>query len=84
MGCSKSRSKREVHSDKCQSLETSVTDQINNLTSCLKELDTEGQTKPKVRENEITKMRAEISEVVTKKKIERIKENKSIKKHKHN
>ena len=65
-------------------LETSVTDQINNLTSCLKELDTEGQMKPKVRENEITKMRAEISEVVTKKKIERIKENKSIKKHKHN
>ena len=36
--------------------------------------------KPKVRENEITKRRAERSEVVTKKKIERIKENKSIKK----
>ena len=34
--------------------------------------------KPKVRENEITKRRAERSEVVTKKKIERIKENKSI------
>jgi len=33
-----------------------------------------------VRENEITKMRAEMSKVVNKKKIERIKENKSIKK----
>lgn len=36
----------------------------------------------KVRENEITKRRAERSEVVTKKEIERIKENKSIKKKK--
>ena len=41
---------------------------------------TRNRRKPKVRENEITKMRAEISEVVAKRKIGRIEENRSIKK----
>ena len=47
--------------------------QINNLTSHLKELDKEGQRKPKVsRRKEIIKMRADINEIETKKTIAKI------------
>ena len=47
--------------------------QINNLTSHLKELEKEEQTKPKVsRRKEIIKIRAEINEIETKKTIAKI------------
>ena len=52
--------------------------QINNLTLHLKELDKEGQTKPKVsRRKEIIKIRAEINEIETKKTIAKINKTKS-------
>ena len=52
--------------------------QINNLTLHLKELEKEGQTKPKVsRRKEIIKIRAKINEIETKKKIEKINETES-------
>ena len=63
MGCSKSSSKREVHSDKCLHLKKGRL-QINNLTLYPKELEKEEQTKPKVsRREKITKIRAEINEI---------------------
>ena len=44
--------------------------QINNLTLHLKELEKEEQTKPKLsRRKEIIKIRAEINEIETKKRI---------------
>ena len=47
--------------------------QINNLTLHLKELEKEGQTKPKVsRRKEIIKIWAEINEIETKKTIAKI------------
>ena len=56
MGCSKSTSKREIHSNKHLHHGKSK-DQINNLTLHLKELEKE-QTKPKAsRRKEITKIR---------------------------
>ena len=52
--------------------------QINNLTLCLKELEKEEQTKPKVsRRKEIIKIRAEINEIETKKTIAMINKTKS-------
>ena len=49
--------------------------QINNLTSHLKQLEKEEQTKPKVsRRKEIIKIRAEINEIETKKTIAKINE----------
>ena len=52
--------------------------QINNLTLHLKQLEKEEQTKPKVgRRKEIIKIRAEINEIETKKKIAKINETKS-------
>ena len=52
--------------------------QINNLTLCLKELEKEEQTKPKVsRRKEIIKIRAEINEIETKKTIAKINKTKS-------
>ena len=52
--------------------------QINNLTLHLKELEKEEQTKPKVsRRKEIIKVRAEITEIETKKRIAKINETKS-------
>ena len=52
--------------------------QINNLTLHLKELEKEEQTKPKVsRRKEITKNRAEINEIETKKTIAKINKTKS-------
>ena len=52
--------------------------QINNLTLHLKELEKEEQTKPKVRRRkEIIKIRAEITEIETKKKIAKINKTKS-------
>ena len=59
MGCSKSSSKREVCSDKC--LLQEVRKVSNNLTLHLKELGKEEQMKPKVKREEITKVRAEIN-----------------------
>ena len=67
MGCSKSSSKREVYSNPILPQETS---QINNLNLHLKELEKVEQTKPKIsRRTEIIKIRAEISEIETKKTI---------------
>ena len=52
--------------------------QINNLTLHLKELEKEEQTNPKVsRRKEIIKIRAEISEIETKKTIAKINKTKS-------
>ena len=52
--------------------------QINNLTLHLKQLEKEEQTKPKVSiRKEIIKIRAEINEIETKKKITKINETKS-------
>ena len=52
--------------------------QINNLTLHLKELEKEGQTKPKVsRRKEILKIRAEINEIETKKTIAKSNKTKS-------
>ena len=52
--------------------------QINNLTLYLKQLEKEEQTKPKVsRRKEFIKTRSEISEIETKKTIEKINEIKS-------
>ena len=49
-----------------------------NLTLCLKELEKEEQTKPKVsRRKEIIKVRAEINEVEAKKTIANINKTKS-------
>ena len=54
------------------------TSQINNLTLHLKELEKEEQTKPKVsRKKEIINIRAEISEIETKKTIAKINKTKS-------
>ena len=52
--------------------------QINKLTLHLKQLEREGQTRPKVsRRKEIIKIRAEINEIETKKTTEKINETKS-------
>ena len=80
MGHSKSSSKRDVYSITSlpQKQEKS---QINNLTLYLKQLEKEEHTKPKVsRRKEITKFRAEINEIETKKPtktIEKTNETKS-------
>ena len=51
---------------------------MNNLTLHLKQLEEEGQTKPKVsRREEIREIRAEINEIEKKKTIEKINETKS-------
>ena len=76
MGCSKSTSKREFYSNIILLQETS---QINNLTSYLKQLEKEEQTKPKVsrKEKKIIKIRAEINETEMKKIVARINKTKS-------
>ena len=52
--------------------------QINNLTQHLKQLEKEGQRKPKVsRRKEIIKTRAEINEIETKKTTAKINKTKS-------
>ena len=52
--------------------------QLNNLTLHLKELEKEQQTKPKVsRRKDIVKIRAEINEIETKKRIAKINKTKS-------
>ena len=52
--------------------------QINNLTLCLKELEKEEKTKPKVsRRKEIIKIRAETNEIEMKKIIAKINKTKS-------
>ena len=75
MGCSKSHSKRKVYSNTSPPQETRKS--LNNLTLRLKQLKRE-QTKLKVsRRKEIIKIRAESSEIETKKPIEMINETKS-------
>ena len=60
MGCSKSISKREDHSDKC--LHQEGISKINNRTLHLKELENEEQIKPKCsRIKKLTNIRAEIN-----------------------
>ena len=77
MGCSKSRSKREVHSDTGLSQETR---KISNkqLNLHLKELEKQEETKPKVsRRKEIIKIREKINEIEIKETIEKINKTKS-------
>ena len=68
MGCSKSSSKREVHSNSSSPQETR---KISNcLTLHLKQLEKEKQRKPKIsRRKEIIKIREEINEIERKKTI---------------
>ena len=76
MGCSKSNSKREVYSNTILPQETIKIS--NKLTLHLKELEKEEQTKPKIRRRkEITKIRAEIHEIESRKTLEKINVNKS-------
>ena len=76
MGCSKSSSKWEGHSNTVLTQETRKI--TNNLTLHLKQLDKEEQTEPIVsRRKEIIKIRAEINGIETKKTIEKINETKS-------
>ena len=77
MGCSKSSSKREVYSYTSLPQETrKISNKQSNVN--LKELEKEKQTKPKVsRRKEIIKIRAEISEIETKKTIAKINKTKS-------
>ena len=75
MQCSKSSSKREVHSNKCLPQEIRKVWR-NSLTLHLKELEEEMKSKVS-RRKEITKVRAEINELETKKTIENINKNKS-------
>ena len=71
MGCSKSSSKREVHSNLISPQETRKIS--NNLTLHLKQLEKEEQRKPKVgRRKEIIKIRAEINEIEMKKTAAKI------------
>ena len=52
--------------------------QINNLTSHLKHLEKEEQTKPKIsRKKEIIKIRTEINNIETKRTVKKISETKS-------
>ena len=75
IGCSKSSSKKEVNSNTILSQEKF---EINNLTSHLKQLEKEEQTKPKIsRRKEIVNIRVEINEIETKKTIAKINETKS-------
>ena len=68
MGCTKSSSKRKVYSSKILPQKTRKIS--NNLTLHQKELEKEEQTKPNVnRREEIIKIRSEINEIETKKKI---------------
>ena len=60
MGCSKSTSGREVHSDKCLPQETRKVS--NNLNLHLKELEKE-QVKLQVSRRKERKIRAEINEI---------------------
>ena len=65
-GCSKSSSKKEVYSN---TILPQGTFEINNLTSQLKKLEKEEQTKPKIsRRKEIMEIRAELSEIRLKRK----------------
>ena len=69
VGCSKSNSKREVHSNTGLPRETRKI-QINNLTYHLKELEKEEQTKPEVsRRKKIINIREEINKMEIKKTI---------------
>ena len=77
MGCSKSRSKRDVYSNTSLPQETSKSSN-KHLTLRLKQLEREEQTRLKVnRRKEIIKIRAEISEIEMKKTIEKINKIKS-------
>ena len=61
MGCSKSSSKREVHSNRCLP-QKNKKNQIKSIILHLKDIEKEEQTKPKVSRSEgITKIRAEIN-----------------------
>ena len=76
MGCSKSSSKREVHSNSTSPQETRKIS--NNPTLHLKKLEKEEQRKPKIsRSKEIIKIRAEINEIETKKTTAKINKTKS-------
>ena len=74
-GCSKSSSKKEVYSNTILPQEKF---EIDNLTSHLKQLEKEEQTKPKIsRRKEIINIIVEINDIETKKTIAKINETKS-------
>ena len=76
MGCSKSSSKRDVHSNSSSPQETRKIS--NNLTLHLKQVEKEEQGKPKVsRRKEIITIRTKINEIETKKTIAEINKTKS-------
>ena len=69
-------SKKDIYSDPAY-LRKQEKSQINNLILCLKQLEQEEQTKPKVcRRKEIIKIRAEINEIKMKKTRAKINETK--------
>ena len=79
MGCSKSRSEREIYSDVSLSQEIrKISNKQTNLS--LKQLEKEEQTEPKLSlflRKEIIKIRAKINEIGTKKTIAKFNETKS-------
>ena len=76
MGCSKSRSKREVYGN--TSLPQETRKSSNKQANFTSKAAREKRTGPKVsRRKEIIKIRAEINEIETKKTIEKINETKS-------
>ena len=75
IGCSKSSSNKEVNSNTILPQEKF---EINNLTSHLKQLEKEEQTKPKIsRRKETMNNKVEINEIETKKTIAKIDETQS-------
>ena len=80
MGCSKSRSKRKVYIAIQAYLGKQEKAQVNKLlTLCLKQLEREEQTRPKVsRRKEIIKIRAEVNRTETKKITEKVNETKLV------
>ena len=76
MGHWESSLQREIHSITVLPRETRIIS--NSLTLHLKKLETEQQTKPKgIRRKELMKIRAEISEIESKKLVQNINESQS-------
>ena len=77
MGHSKGSPEREVHSNTGLPNKDRIS-QINNLTQHLQELEEQQQTKPRVsRRKEITKIRAELTDIETERTIQRINNSRS-------
>ena len=77
MGHSKGSPEREVHTIQA-CLQKIETFQINNLTLCLQELEEQQQRQPRAStRKEITKIRAELNDIETKRTILKINESRS-------